>query len=92
MSQVDGKTIEIIPLARRKIARRGIAEAWVEETLTAPEQVVEGYAGRWVAQRRISIQGKEQLLRVVYEETAISVIVVTAYLTSDIARYWRETA
>jgi hypothetical protein len=33
---------------------------------------------------------KEVLLRVVYEETEESYEVVTAYLTSQIRRYWEE--
>ena len=30
------------------------------------------------------------LLRVVFEETDDSYVVITAYLTSDIKRYWKE--
>jgi hypothetical protein len=66
--------------------------SWVEETLAAPEQVVPGHGGRWVAHKRIAIEEKERLLRVVYEETETTLIVVTAYLTSDLRRYWRETS
>ncbi len=91
MSQAGGKRVEIIPLAQRKMAQRGIPQSWVEETLAAPEQVVGGYGGRQVAHKRVAIEGKDRLLRVVYEETASALIVVTAYATSDIARYWRET-
>lgn len=90
MSQVRGKQIEIVPLAQRKMARRGISESWIEETLTTPEQVVEGYDGRWVAQKRMTLHGKEGLLRIVYEETESTLIVVTSYFTTDIARYWRD--
>ena len=55
-----------------------------------PEQVIEGYGGRKVAQRKMMIEGKEYLLRVVYEETTERITVVTAYLTSQITRYWKE--
>ncbi|MGH8604568.1 MAG: DUF4258 domain-containing protein [Gammaproteobacteria bacterium] len=92
MSQEDGKKVEIIPLARKKMAQRGIPESWVEETLVAPDQIVEGYGGRRVAHKRVAMEGKERLLRVVYEETESTLVVVTAYLTSDIARYWRDTS
>ena len=91
MSQAGGKRVEIIPLAQKKMAQRGIPEVWVEETLANPEQVVEGYAGRRVAHKRVAMEEKERLLRVVYEETESTLVVVTAYLTSDIARYWRDT-
>lgn len=84
------KPIEIIPLARRKIGRRGIPEDWVLDTLRAPDQVVPGYAGRLVAHKRTEMMGVPMLLRVVHEETAERIIVVTAYLTSSVDRYWRQ--
>lgn len=55
-----------------------------------PEQVVAGHGGRKVAHKRIVLRGKEGLLRVVYEETAASFVVVTAYYTSDVVRYWKD--
>ena len=36
------------------------------------------------------IEDKEYLLRVVYEEKDMQKVVVTAYLTSQIERYWEE--
>lgn len=85
------KEIVIIPLAQRKIDRRGIAEQWVRETLRLPEQIVQGYGGRNVAQRRYKVEDQERLLRVVYEETPKQRIVVTAYLTAAVKRYWKES-
>lgn len=86
------KEIEIIPLARKKMARRGIPEAWAEAALTAPDQIVEGHGGRSVAQQRRIIRRREKLLRVVFEKTADKYVVITAYLTSDIKRYWKDEA
>jgi hypothetical protein len=86
------KQVEIIPLAHKKMARRGIPKTWVREALAAPEQVVEGHGGRQVAHNRMTVADKERLLQVVYEETETTLVVVTAYLTSAIARYWRETS
>jgi hypothetical protein len=86
------KEIEIIPLARRKMARRGIPESWVTEALRSAGQIVEGHGGRWVAQQRRRIRRRERLLRVVFEETEDKYVVVTAYLTSDIKRYWKDKA
>ena len=83
------KDIEIIPLAERKLARRGISRDWVVETIRTPDQVVEGYGGRAVAQRRYRVRAKDMLLRVVYDETEQKYIVVTAYLTSAVTRYWK---
>ena len=62
------KKIEIIPIAKRKLERRGISEEWVRETITFPSQVVEGYGGRKVAHKKYVVEDKEYLLRVVYEE------------------------
>ena len=84
------KEIEIIPMARKKMGRRGIPESWVGEALRSPGQIVYGHGGRLVAQRRRRIRGRQKLLRVVYEETPDEYLVVTAYLTSDIKRYWRD--
>ncbi|MEW6215296.1 MAG: DUF4258 domain-containing protein [Nitrospirota bacterium] len=84
------KRIEIIPLAKKKSERRGIPEEWIGETVNSPSQVIEGYGGRKVAQRKYMIGNKEYLLRVVYEEKGDLNEVVTAYLTSQIERYWEE--
>ena len=84
------KKIEIIPLAKKKAALRGIAQEWIRETIVSPAQAVEGYGGRKIAHRKYVIQDKECLLRVVYEEIDDFYEVVTAYLTSQVARYWKE--
>jgi hypothetical protein len=84
------KEIEIIPLARRKMERRGIPELWVSEALRSADQIVRGHRGRLVAQQRRRVRRKEKLLRVVFEETEDTYVVVTAYLTSDIKRYWKD--
>jgi hypothetical protein len=90
MSEPGDKAVEIIPLARKKMAQRGIPESWVRETLMDPEQVVAGHGGRLVAHKRVIMEDKERLLRVVYETTESLFIVVTTYLTSDIRRYWKD--
>jgi len=84
------KEIEIIPLALKKALRRGIPEEWIRETVEVPYQVVEGYGGRNVAHKKYVKGDKEYLLRVVYEEQQETFVVVTAYLTSQVERYWKE--
>ena len=81
------KNIEIIPLALKKINQREIPQRWIEETINRPDQV--GYAGRKVAQKKYFIDGKEMLLRIVFEKERTKFVVITAYLTSQIDRYWR---
>jgi hypothetical protein len=82
--------LEIIPLALKKIVQRHIPIDWVEQTLNFPDQVVDGYEGRRVAQKVYNIDNKRMLLRVVFESTAIKKVVVTAYFTSQIERYRRK--
>jgi len=54
---------EIIPLALKKTAQRNIQLKWVEQTINSPDQVVEGYEGRQVAQKIYHSSGKKMLLR-----------------------------
>ena len=54
--------------------------------------VLNGHGGRSVAQQRRRIRRREKLLRVVFEETEDKYTVITAYLTSDIKRYWKDKA
>jgi len=81
---------EIIPLALKKIAQRRIPVEWVEQALNFPDQIVEGYEGHQVAQKVYDIGNKKMLLRVVFELTESKRVVVTAYLTSQIERYWMK--
>lgn len=83
------KRIEIIPIARKKLARRGIPEEWVRETINYPAQIIGGYGGRKVAHKKYMTEGKEYLLRVIYEEKEGTNEILTAYLTSQVERYWK---
>ncbi len=58
------KGIEIIPIAEKKTTRRGIKREWINDTITNPEQVVEGYGNRKVAHKKFISGDKEYLLRV----------------------------
>jgi hypothetical protein len=82
--------LEIIPLALKKIVQQHIPVDWLEQTLNFPDQVVDGYEGRRVAQKVYNVDDKRMLLRVVFEPTANKKVVVTAYLTSQIERYRRK--
>jgi len=84
------KRVDIIPIAERKLSRRGIKRELVEDAVINPEQIVEGYGDRKVAHKKVFIYDKEYLLRAVYEETEEMIVVVTAYLTSQVSRYWKE--
>ena len=84
------KQIEIIQIAKRKAARRGINENWILETVRSPEQIIEGNKDRKVAQKKYILRNKLYLLRVVYEEGEKELTVITAYLTSKIEYYWKD--
>lgn len=80
---------KIIPLAAKKIKLRKISSSMLTETIKHPNQIVEGYGGRTVYQKIYDIKNKKKLLRVVCEKEEDNTIVVTAYLTSQIKKYWR---
>jgi hypothetical protein len=82
------KPIQISSHARFEMARRGISTADVIRTVRHPGQVVPSIKGRGIYQSLIGRAGR-LLLRVVVKETGDTYLVVTAYKTSKIAKYWR---
>jgi len=48
-------SIEIIPLAKMKMERRGIEKEMVIETLEGPDNILEGHSGRKIAKGYIRI-------------------------------------
>ena len=93
-TEIESKTvlkkILITFHAQKKINRRSINEEWIRETMNSPDQIVKGYGSRKVAQKKYRINSQKYLLRVVFEEQAEICVVITAYLTSQIDRYWEE--
>ncbi len=83
-------SIEIIPLAKMKMERRGIEKEMIIETLKEPDNIIEGHSGRKIAQRLYTDLNNKKLLRVVYEEENETKLVITCYLTSQIERYKEE--
>ncbi|ODS35121.1 hypothetical protein BEH94_09370 [Candidatus Altiarchaeales archaeon WOR_SM1_SCG] len=64
--------INIIPIAEKKIRQRNIPAGWIKETISNPDQVIEGHTKRTIAHKK-------------YKNNEITVI--TSYLTSEIKRY-----
>ncbi len=85
------RLIVISDHARFEMERRQIAEESVRQVALAPEQVVPSGTGRTIRQSRITDEasGKRMLLRVVTEERAGHLFVVTAYRTSKLSKYWQ---
>jgi hypothetical protein len=73
------------------MAERRLSPEVVEQVLAAPQQILEE-GKRKIAQSRLTdpATGKEHLLRVLYEDRGEIRVVVTAYRTSKIAKYWRQ--
>lgn len=71
------------------LADREIDRSEAEHAVTHPELVRSGQPGRQVFMRRYFDRplGREMLLRVIIEETAPELVVVTAYKTSQVDRY-----
>jgi hypothetical protein len=88
---VNVERIHWPPYAQRRIAERGLDPAQVEDVIRNPEQLLPdpSHPDRRIAQRRVDTP-RPALLRVVYAEWGdADVVVVTAYRTTQIARYWR---
>lgn len=87
---LDFMNIEIILIAVKKLQKRKIRQEWVVGAVKSPDQVVDGYGGREVAQKKRIIDEKEYLIRVVYERNNDKVVVITAHMTSQVERYWKK--
>ena len=75
--------------ARSGLRRRGLDEFVVVRVLTAPEQRFPFRDGRHVVQSRVTMAGKEYLVRVFVDVDRVPAEVVTAYRTSKLRKYWR---
>lgn len=77
--------------ARLQMARRGVPEAWVDATLRTPGQRQPVRPGRCVFQSAMphEDESRDWLLRVFVDVDRDPAEVVTVYLTSKLAKYWR---
>jgi hypothetical protein len=75
--------------ARKEITKREIAEVEVEKTVAGPDLAVPGNPPRRILMRRYfdAVLQTEMLLRVVVEEYADEVVIVTLYKTSKLKKY-----
>jgi hypothetical protein len=83
----------ITPHAAFEMERRGLSEQIVRSVLSAPEQRLEVRRGRIVLQSRVSLgePARIYLIRVTVDIDRQPAEVVTAYRTSRISKYWRES-
>jgi hypothetical protein len=84
------KPIQIAGHARFEMQRRNTTEAEVEAVVRNPEQILPAKKGRQMFQSKVDSKG-HLLLRVIVKEEATAYVVVSAYKTSKVAKYWRQT-
>jgi hypothetical protein len=78
------------PYATEQLRERGLSLARVRDAIEHPDQLLEGKGDRRIAQKRVRDAGQEYLLRVIFEDADGDVLVITAYATSKVAKYWRK--
>jgi len=73
--------------------RRGISEDDVRTVLSTPDQILPGHDGRTTYQKRVLVgePARSYLLRAIVETRSEPPAVVTAYRTSRIEKYSKET-
>jgi hypothetical protein len=83
----------IAPHADAMMSRRGLTEEIVRRVLSEPEQRDEVRRGRHVVQARVEMGelNKTYLVRVFVDIDRTPPEVVTAYRTSKIDKYWRDS-
>lgn len=82
-----GHSFRISEHARAEMARRNIDDSVLWAVISEPEQIVPVRPGRSIYQSRI--ESDTRLLRVVVDEDRQPAIVVTAYRTSNLRKYWQ---
>jgi len=77
--------------AELEMARRKIPRTFVESALENPQQIVSETTGRKTYQSILDFDGgKKYLLRIIVDDSVVPAVVVTAYKTSKIDKYWRK--
>jgi hypothetical protein len=85
-----GRTVRyrLSEYARQEIERRRIPLSLVEAVMERPDQVVPSKGTARAYQSKCEIGGKMFLLRVIVDESVDPAVVVTAYRTTKIQKYW----
>jgi len=78
--------------AQKECRRRRIDQAWVEAVARRPNSVRPAEGNREIRQGRVLVPrlNRELLLRVVIEKRGGTMMVITAYLTGQLAKYEKE--
>jgi hypothetical protein len=81
---------ELSKHVKEELQRRRIPSV-VEAVLSVPEQKVPECGGIVCYQSRVEINGKLYLVHVMVNKAATPPKVVTAYRTSKVGKYWKNT-
>jgi hypothetical protein len=81
---------EISGHAADEMQRRGIDESIIRQVLSAPERRETVRPGRDLLQSRVEFEGETFLVRVFVDVDRKPAVVVTAYRTSKLQKYWRD--
>lgn len=76
--------------AKFELSRRSISEEVIHSVLRNPEQRYDLRSGRVMVQSRMIMENKTYLIRVFVDVNCHPAIVVTAYRTSKVEKYWRQ--
>lgn len=77
---------------KEEIERRNIPLRFLKSVLENPGQVVLERGGKKAYQSQIDFgEGKVFLLRAIVDDSVDPAVVITAYRTSKISKYWRKT-
>lgn len=82
---------ELSSHVQQEMDRRGIPLAIVESVMAAPDQKAPEHGDVVCFQSKVEINRKLYLVRVMVNEVTKPPKVVTAYRTSKISKYWKET-
>ncbi|AFY85168.1 DUF4258 domain-containing protein [Oscillatoria acuminata] len=75
--------------ALQELQRRGLQQNMVESVLNNPQQIIEEKEGRKAYQSQVDFGGgKIYLVRVIVADNIDPAVVITAYRTSKITKYW----
>ena len=83
------ENIEFSKYAEVQAQEREIKKQDILDTIRSPGQLLLDKKGRKIAQKKLDREGEKGLLRVIFEEKTDGKVVITAYWTSRIKKYWR---
>jgi|APCry4251928382_1046606.scaffolds.fasta_scaffold37820_2 hypothetical protein len=84
--------IQLSEHVKTEMLRRHLPEEWVKQVACRPEQTLPARNGLECRQSKIfdPSSGKDYLLRVIVNPHESPNVVVTAYKTSKLSKYWSE--